>query len=137
MPEADYQFRPQGAPAEVRTFGQMIAHLVAANYSICAAAKPETGAEALGQRQGNAAEGQSRQQASRTPSPTAIPPLRRAHRRQRGRDDQKFLARTTRSAIARAENQLTFNLAHNNEHYGNLVTYLRLKGLVPPSSEGR
>jgi hypothetical protein len=26
---------------------------------------------------------------------------------------------------------------HNMEHYGNLVTYLRIKGLVPPSSEPR
>lgn len=26
-------------------------------------------------------------------------------------------------------------IAHSQEHYGNLVTYLRLKGLVPPSSE--
>ena len=24
---------------------------------------------------------------------------------------------------------------HDNEHYGNLVTYIRAKGLVPPSSE--
>ena len=29
---------------------------------------------------------------------------------------------------------LTFNIAHDNEHYGNMVTYLRLKGLVPPST---
>ena len=27
------------------------------------------------------------------------------------------------------------NLSHSNEHYGNLVTYMRLKGLVPPSTE--
>jgi len=32
---------------------------------------------------------------------------------------------------------LAFNTAHNNEHYGNIVTYLRMKGLVPPSSERR
>jgi uncharacterized damage-inducible protein DinB len=32
---------------------------------------------------------------------------------------------------------LTFNTAHNFEHYGNLVTYMRLKGLVPPSSAPR
>jgi uncharacterized damage-inducible protein DinB len=32
---------------------------------------------------------------------------------------------------------LAFNTAHNNEHYGNIVTYLRMKGLVPPSSEPR
>ena len=32
---------------------------------------------------------------------------------------------------------LTFNIAHDYEHYGNLVTYMRLKGIVPPSSEPR
>lgn len=30
---------------------------------------------------------------------------------------------------------LILNLAHNNEHYGNIVTYLRLRDLVPPSSQ--
>ena len=40
---------------------------------------------------------------------------------------------TTRQ-VARGQ-MLIANLAHNNEHYGNLVTYLRAKGLVPPSSE--
>src|SRR5689334_4200994 len=29
---------------------------------------------------------------------------------------------------------MDFNTAHNMEHYGNLVTYMRLKGIVPPSS---
>ena len=29
---------------------------------------------------------------------------------------------------------LAFNIAHNFEHYGNIVTCVRLKGLVPPSS---
>lgn len=32
---------------------------------------------------------------------------------------------------------LWFNASHNLEHYGNLVVYMRLKGLVPPSSEPR
>jgi uncharacterized damage-inducible protein DinB len=31
---------------------------------------------------------------------------------------------------------LIFNAAHNWEHYGNLVTYMRLNGIVPPSSRG-
>jgi uncharacterized damage-inducible protein DinB len=30
---------------------------------------------------------------------------------------------------------MQFNSIHNYEHYGNLVTYMRLKGIVPPSSE--
>ncbi|NQW04722.1 MAG: hypothetical protein HQ485_11920 [Acidobacteria bacterium] len=31
---------------------------------------------------------------------------------------------------------MTFNTSHTYEHYGNIVTYLRLKGIVPPSSAG-
>jgi hypothetical protein len=32
---------------------------------------------------------------------------------------------------------MDFNTAHTMEHYGNLVTYMRLKGIVPPSSEAQ
>jgi hypothetical protein len=32
---------------------------------------------------------------------------------------------------------LAFNNSHCNEHYGNLVTYMRLKSIVPPSSSER
>ena len=32
---------------------------------------------------------------------------------------------------------LWFNVMHNNETYGTMVPYLRMKGLVPPSSEPR
>ena len=31
-------------------------------------------------------------------------------------------------------NQLTMVVVHGTEHYGNLVTYMRIKGIVPPSS---
>ena len=30
---------------------------------------------------------------------------------------------------------LAFHAGHAVEHYGNIVTYMRLKGVVPPSSE--
>lgn len=30
---------------------------------------------------------------------------------------------------------LSVNTAHDYEHYGNMVTYMRLKGIVPPTSE--
>jgi hypothetical protein len=30
---------------------------------------------------------------------------------------------------------LAFNTSHLNEHYGNLVTYMRLNKIVPPSSQ--
>ena len=32
---------------------------------------------------------------------------------------------------------MDFNIAHTMEHYGNLVTYMRLNNIVPPSSEQR
>ena len=32
---------------------------------------------------------------------------------------------------------LLMNATHDNEHYGNLVTYLRMNGMVPPSSRPR
>ncbi len=32
---------------------------------------------------------------------------------------------------------MDFNTAHTMEHYGNLVTYMRLNSIVPPSSEPR
>ena len=30
---------------------------------------------------------------------------------------------------------LALNATHDAEHYGNIVTYLRIKGMVPPSSQ--
>jgi hypothetical protein len=30
---------------------------------------------------------------------------------------------------------LAANSAHDYEHYGNMATYMRIKGIVPPSSE--
>ena len=30
---------------------------------------------------------------------------------------------------------LNISVGHNMEHYGNLVTYMRIKGIVPPTSE--
>jgi hypothetical protein len=41
------------------------------------------------------------------------------------------VTRNTRMAL------LMLNVAHNNELYGNLVTTMRIKSIVPPSSEPR
>jgi uncharacterized damage-inducible protein DinB len=41
------------------------------------------------------------------------------------------LAGQKRTRIA----EMDYEVAHTWEHYGNLVTYMRLKGIVPPSSE--
>jgi uncharacterized damage-inducible protein DinB len=44
---------------------------------------------------------------------------------------QSFRGPTTRLA------SLAGNVAHDNECYGSMAVYMRLKGVVPPSSEGR
>ena len=63
------------------------------------------------------------------------------------RDDEPLIVRTGDSVgrrIARRRRLfgrkrpklavLNISVTHSSEHYGNLVTYLRIKGLVPPSS---
>jgi uncharacterized damage-inducible protein DinB len=45
---------------------------------------------------------------------------------------------TAKAALVKALNDslavLMYNIAHNNEHYGNLAVYMRLKGHFPPST---
>ena len=135
MSDADYAFRPQGVGAEVRTFGQMVAHLVDANYAICAAAKPEPAPK-------HAANDKETQ-----PKADLVKMLNEAlaycdaiYDVQTSASINEMLKRPgpNNSTLERARgNSLISNIAHNNEHYGNLVTYMRAKGIVPPSSEGR
>jgi hypothetical protein len=44
---------------------------------------------------------------------------------------------TVGQSVASRGGRMSSNTAHNNESYGTLVVYLRLKGFVPPSSEPR
>jgi hypothetical protein len=135
MPEADYNFRPQGAAPEVRTFGQIIAHLVAANYNLCASAKPETAPK------------HSANDKEMQPKADLVKMLGEAlaycdalYDAQTSTSINEMLKRPgpNNTTLERARgNTLISNIAHNNEHYGNLVTYMRAKGIVPPSSEGR
>jgi hypothetical protein len=135
MPEADYHFRPQGAPPEVRTYGQIIAHLVAANYNICASAKPESAPK-------HAANDKEMQ-----PKAELVKMLGEAlaycdaiYEAQTSATINEMLKRPgpNNTTLERARgNALISNIGHNNEHYGNLVTYMRAKGIVPPSSEKR
>ncbi len=135
MPDAEYNFRPQGAAPEVMTFGQLIAHLVAANYSICASAKPETAPK----HTANDKEIQPKADLVKMLN-EALTYCDAIYDAQTSTSINEMLKRTgpNNTTLERARgNSLINNVAHNNEHYGNLVTYLRAKGIVPPSSEGR
>jgi hypothetical protein len=56
--------------------------------------------------------------------------------------DRAFAAVTDANMMERAGNRskigtLIYDTSHINEHYGNLVTYMRLNSLVPPSTAAR
>jgi uncharacterized damage-inducible protein DinB len=135
MADGDYNFRPQGAAPEVMTFGQIVAHLVDVNYSICASAKPEPAPK-------HAANNKEMQ-----PKADLVKMLNEAltycdaiYDAQTSTTINEMLKRPgpNNTTLERARgNSLISNIAHNNEHYGNLVTYMRAKGIVPPSSEVR
>lgn len=51
--------------------------------------------------------------------------------------DQAYAQSDAEAVQGRRLSQLVLNTAHNWEHYGNIVTYIRLRGQVPPSSQRR
>lgn len=127
MPEANYSFKPVDA---VRTFGQILAHLAGANYVICSAAKGEKSPHA-----------EDAFEKAATTRAQIIKAVADSHAYCDGvfnSADDKKLGETIEMPFsmgkgARAK-ALVMNIGHVNEHYGNLVTYFRLKGIVPPSS---
>lgn len=126
MPQDKYGFKPVDT---VRTFGQLLAHVAGANYVFCAAARGEKSPHAEEEFEKSAT------------TPAAIT---KALQDSIAYCDAAYAALTDAKAgevVAGAfggkdsrAGILMGNTGHNNEHYGNLVTYLRINGLVPPSS---
>ena len=132
MPEELYGMRP-GAQPEVRTFGQLIGHLANFNYRWCSDAKgeknpmEETDFEKLTVK----ADLVKALNSALAYCDGAYAMLTNSMDMVQGtRDDG------TKVPVLRVSRFIS-NLAHNNEHYGNLVTYMRIKSIVPPSSEPR
>lgn len=124
MPEENYSFKPT---PEVRSFGQLVGHVADASYMFCS-------------------------QASAEPKPTK--------NIEKTKTSKADLVSAIKDAVAYCNQTfdnmtdakgsqmvklfnfdlakltlLSLNTAHTDEHYGNMVTYLRLKGIVPPTSE--
>ena len=126
MPEENYAFKPT---PEVRSLGQIIAHVAEDHYNICSAAlgeKPPV--EGIEKSKTTKAEIVKALADSVTYCQKALGNLTDANA---GEMMPFFNQKLARVSI------LDFNTAHDYEHYGNLVTYMRLKGIVPPSSERR
>ena len=129
MPEANYAFK---ATPDVRSFGELIGHVANANYMLCSRVKGEKNPN-----DGNDFE-------KKTAKADLVKGLQDAVAYCDGvygtaTDAMAMeLVKTgeppNQREVPRA-NWLIGNIAHNNEHYGNIVTYLRLKGIVPPSTE--
>jgi uncharacterized damage-inducible protein DinB len=124
MSESDYGFQPV---ATVRTFGQMIGHVAGAQNSFCASAL------------GDPAKSEDEFEKSMTTKAQLVAALRASNeycRRAYAQSDAAAAASTTMFGEKQSRMYaLALNAMHDGEHYGNLVTYLRIKGMVPPSSQ--
>ena len=126
MPEADYAFKPT---ADVRSFGQLVGHVANASYMFCSIVKGEQ----------NPATADFEKTTSKA---DLVKALKEGFAYCDGAyeiTDMKAMEEVTFPFGDMKGSRLwalMFNVAHDNEHYGNMVTYFRLKGMVPPSSQG-
>ena len=134
MPEEFYGMRP-GAQPEVRTFAQLIGHVANFNYRWCSDGKGEKNPMEASDFEKLTAKADlvKALNGALTYCDGAYAMLTDANSMdivQGTRDDG------TKAPVLRISRFFS-NVAHNNEHYGNLVTYMRIKSIVPPSSEPR
>jgi hypothetical protein len=123
MPEEGYSLRPTG---DVRTFAQVVGHIAEAQAMICSGI---TGQPARADTSRTAkADVIVELTKSFDVCDKAYDSLNEANGGQIG--GSGFMGGTL-------VGRLYANLIHDNEMYGTMVVYLRLKGIVPPSSEGR
>ena len=126
MPEENYGFKPS---PDVRTFGQQVAHVADDQYNLCAPAKGET-RKAAYKRIENTLSKKSELVSALKETFAYCDGAYDALSDSSGAEIVKF-GKTERTRVA----MLNWNLWHTWEHYGNVVVYLRMKGLVPPTSE--
>jgi uncharacterized damage-inducible protein DinB len=124
MPEENYSFKPTET---VRSYGQIVGHLADAQYTFCSVT--------LGEK----SPGLKIEQTKTTKADLVV-----ALKDALSYCDKAYDGMTDASGTQMVKmigmdmpklGVLNFNNMHAMEHYGNLVTYLRLKNIVPPTSE--
>jgi uncharacterized damage-inducible protein DinB len=126
MPEENYSFKPT---PEVRSFGQLVGHVADANYMFCSKASGEA----------NPSKDIEKTKTSKADLVTAIKgAVAYCSKAFDTMTDAKGseMVKLFNFDLARLT-LFSLNTAHTDEHYGNMVTYMRLKGLVPPTSENQ
>ena len=122
MPEEGYSFQ---ATPSVRSFGALVAHVTEVQFGVCGAL--------LGSRSKPPEPGKTKTEllaalkASFATCDSAYDSVTAANQSQIAGTG---LLKRSRLAV------LFLNNEHDNETYGTMSVYLRLKGIVPPSSEG-
>ena len=124
MPEEEYAFKPDPAS---RSFGQILGHIADADYLFCSTVLGESSpSPGIEKTKTTKAELRAALHDAFTYCNRAYDALTDA------------AANETFKAFGGERNKLGalwFNASHNLEHYRNLVVYMRLKGIVPPSSD--
>jgi uncharacterized damage-inducible protein DinB len=125
VPEDQYAFKPT---PEVRSMGEVFAHVADANFGICGMVggdkPPMSGIEKTKKTKAEITEALA---ASFAFCEKVFDSMTDARANE---VVPKFFVPGTHTRLG----VLAFNAAHDFEHYGNIVTYMRLKGMVPPSS---
>ncbi len=122
MPEENYAFKPT---PEIRTFGQLVAHVADSQLRTCSAVKGEMKTGTAG---------------SKTAKADIVAALKESFAECDAAYDSLTDANAaemikTARGMRTKLGALVGNTTHSNEEYGYMSVYLRLKGLVPPSSE--
>src|SRR3984893_7519178 len=126
MPEENYSFKPT---PEVRSFGQLVGHVADASVMFCSQASGETVATKNIEK-------------TKTSKADLVAALKDGvaycNKAFDGMTDAKGsqMVKLFNFDLAKLT-VFSINTAHTDEHYGNMVTYLRLKGIVPPTSENQ
>ena len=126
----DFAFKPT---PEVRSFGQLVGHLINANFFFCSQAKGEAAPATTNfERVADKAALIKGLTDALAYCDAVYDSTTDADFNQavilNGFPGMNPKTTTSRGAV------LMFNTTHNNEHYGNIVVYLRLKGKLPPST---
>ncbi len=124
MPEDSYGFKPT---PDIRTFGELIAHIADAQGNFCAMAGGKTRPESAAKKTAKA-DLTAAMKASIALCDAAFESITEANA-----SEVVGNGRMQRSRLATLE----YNTVHSSEEYGYTAVYLRLKGIVPPSTAGR
>jgi uncharacterized damage-inducible protein DinB len=135
VPEDLYGLRP-GAQMEVRTFGQHLSHVATYNFLWCSQAK--------GEKNPNAGRNLEKELTAKADIVKALTDsfayCDGAYNALTDATGAEIVQITQENGQVQQRPRmglLMLNVAHNNELYGNLVTTMRIKSIVPPSSEPR